>query len=604
MHKQYLVQCLKPVSRAESVRALKSVSFQLWESIDSPKSLACKLLYENREFAQLVALEVDPLHYTSARRYADDALAVKFLAKFPDFKHPDLKPEIVARDSFSEFEEMCRLSNKRFRGLEEDPSLWDPFMKDVFDLSKRKISSVLGAVNLDQISHGFGWGPGATTSAVGSNTSAYEKFRARLDVTSNSLIMGHCCINSTPSWSNCQIQTDEFPSVKVSLSRDAFNVVRGNEIVFVPKNAKTHRIIAKEPHVNSYLQKGFGSYIRRRLASVAGIDLNDQSLNQRLAMKSSITGHLATIDLSGASDTISRELVRLLLPAKWFSLLDACRSKQGFLRKEDTWVCYEKFSSMGNAFTFELESLIFWALCDSVKTLEQSSGELNVYGDDIIVPVEIYPSVVKVIDFAGFRVNASKSFSSGVFRESCGKDYFDGTDVRPIFLKESLSNVENLLKLANSLRRYSHRRSFNCGCDKRFRDVWLLVISLIPGPFRSLKIPEGFGDGGIASNFDEACPSLSKRRKADGWEGFEFKMIIRQARKLAMKDEHAGYTASLQVAGQNKLRTSSPTPLQERIEGLFGESSPLGGYHALRSKTLPKVAQIHTHGWYDFGPWQ
>jgi len=407
----------------------------------------------------------------------------------------------------------------------------------------------------------------------------------------------------------------------------AFNTVRGNEIVFVPKNAKTHRIIAKEPHVNSYLQKGFGRYIRDRLRKVANVDLKDQTLNQRLAKEGSITGRLATIDLSGASDTISYELVRLLLPEKWFSLLSLIRSPQGFLREEGYWVHYHKFSSMGNACTFELESLIFWALCSAVLEIKGGEQTLNVYGDDIIIPVEHYESVATIISYVGFSINEAKSFKDGPFRESCGKDYFLGHDVRPIFLKESISNAEVLFKLANSIRRYAHRRLNGLGCDKRFHATWLRTVAKLPKALRNLRIPEGFGDVGLVCNFDEAAPNLVRpKRDQTGWQGFFFRGIVRHPVKREMRDRHAGYTATLFGQGSTDQGqresglTIDDTPVfyerrviraiknREAIDRInlltvARDREPLQGSHDLRKRTYPTVTRIHTFGWCELGPW-
>ena len=617
MHKRDLIRRLNPVSRAVSETTLVSVSSQLFEAVGTPRALAADILLRNKEYAQLVNLDIDPGHYSDAQSFANDYLVSKFLSKYPDFSHEELDPESKASESFFKCEDVCKETNKKFKALELDPSLWDPSLEAIFRLARRKISSVLGTPDLDRISDQFGWGPGATTAASGNHTSAYVKFAKRLDVTSNSLVMGFCCVNSIPSWVNCQLQTDEFPSVSASLVKDAFNIVRGNEIVFVPKNAKTHRIIAKEPHVNSYLQKGFGGEIRRLLRVNADVDLKDQTYNQRLAKHGSLHGDLATIDLSGASDTISQEIVKFLLPSQWYVLLDQIRSKQGFLRKTKTWFYYHKFSSMGNACTFELESLIFWALCKACLEVNGGEQTLNVYGDDIVIPVVHYQSVVKVLNFAGFTVNDSKSFADGRFRESCGKDYFDGIDVRPIFQKESISNVESVFKLANSIRRYAHRRNFNYGCDRRFFSCWQDLIFRLPEAFLGLRIPEGFGDSGIVSNFDEACPSRSQK----GWDGFLFKALVRLPVKEVMKDRHAGYTATLSAMGNSIIASEDISATEAAIKVAFHHSSPLRrravivdnlcesdgmpllGHHDLRKMTYPKIARIHTQGWYDLGPW-
>jgi hypothetical protein len=624
MHKHELERLLSSAPRSVSEKMLQSVFFELCVAINTPKSLAAWILFREKEFEQLVKLEVSPMSYDNAQAFADDYLVSKFLSKYPGFKHPNLNPEQAASDSFHTFEKSCEAVNKRFSDLELDPSLWDPTLATIFRLARRKISSVLRRPDIQAVSDSFGWGPGATSVATGSHTSAYVKFAQRLDVTSNALVMGHCCVNSTPSWVNCQLQTDEFPSAYVSLTRDNFCVVRGNEIVFVPKNAKTHRIIAKEPHVNSYLQKGFGSVIRKLLRARAGVNLDDQTINQRMAKFGSESGLLSTIDLKGASDTVSQELVKFLLPVEWFKLLDQIRSKQGFLRKEKTWIYYHKFSSMGNACTFELESLIFWALCSACLDVRGQDTTLSVYGDDLIVPSDAYVDIVRVLNFAGFEVNSDKSFHSGPFRESCGKDYFLGTDVRPFFLKEKLSDVESLLKLANSIRRYSHSRNLGDGCDLRFRKLWLLIVSQLPKSIQDLKIPDGYGDGGLVSNFDEASPSLPRDRNGpNGWQGVLFKAIVRTPVKERMRDGHAGYTACLSAsAGFNPthsaLKRDQHFPLgtgwdrrpvkdgwitrydNERYE----RGLPSLGHHDLRNMTSPKIARIHTHGWYELGPWK
>jgi len=368
------------------------------------------------------------------------------------------------------------------------------------------------------------------------------------------------------------------------LTRESFNILRGNEIVFVPKNAKTHRVIAIEPHVNSYLQKGFGSFIRKRLARIAGIDLNNQEINQQLARQGSLTGSLATIDLSGASDTISTELVRYLLPKRWFHLLDSCRSKQGFLRDKDTWLYYNKFSSMGNGYTFELESLIFWALCKACQEVVGVDGVISVYGDDIIVPSDLYDEVATVLTFAGFSLNGKKSFSSGPFRESCGKDFFNGYEVRPLFVKDRVSSVEAIYKLANGLRRYAQRKgSKTPSCDIRFKGCYDYLVNLLHPFFRGLMIPDGYGDGGLISNWDEAAPTVpSAIGRYAGWDGWFYRCLRRSPVKRSMRDRNAGYTSVLSV---------------------IGSTEPLLGFVNPRGRTFPKVARGHTWEWRDLGPW-
>lgn len=607
MHKQLSSQSLRLGNRADAQKRLEATFLALCEAVNTPRSLSAWLLYKNREYAQLVSLECDASHYLFAWDFSNDYLVSKFLSKYPSFSHPDLNPEKKAIEDFKGFEVLCKESNKKFKALQEDPSLWDPTMHEVFSMARRKIARVLGTLDLDSVSEHFGWGPGATTATSGNAQSAYVKFSKRLDVTGNALVMGRCCVNSTPSWANLQLETGASPSVPCSVIDAAFNRVLGNEIVLVPKNAKTHRVIAKEPHVNSYLQKGFGTVIRNCLRVRAGIDLKDQSRNQRLAQEGSREGTLATIDLSGASDTISKELVHYLLPDDWYLALASLRCPFG--RLEDQWIFYEKFSSMGNAYTFELESLIFWALADSAVTIVGGDRTVSVYGDDIVVPVASYDFVATVISFAGFRVNDRKSYSTGPFRESCGKDYFFGILVRPIFLKEELSNVPSLYRLANSIRRYARRNRFY-GCDARFRQCWKQVVNNVPASWRSYRIPEGYGDVGILSNFDEAVPSLV-RRSSRGWEGYSFAGVIEVPTKRQMTNFDAGYTALLSASRSIPNLSSSEAVSAAVLSGVLDsqvaeidEVAPLRGFHTLRTLTRPKVARIHARSWHDLGPWQ
>jgi hypothetical protein len=92
-----------------------------------------------------------------------------------------------------------------------------------------------------------------------------------------------------------------------------------------------------------YLQKGVGNHIRRRLRRV-GVNLNDQSVNRSLARMGAATGEVATLDLSSASDTVTIEAVRLLLPDDWFLYLNDIRSQEVLV--EGTYVRTEMFSSM------------------------------------------------------------------------------------------------------------------------------------------------------------------------------------------------------------------------------------------------------------------
>jgi hypothetical protein len=275
--------------------------------------------------------------------------------------------------------------------------------------------------------------------------------------------------------------------------------IHDGKLAFVPKNAKTYRSVLVEPTLNTMLQGGYGRHIASRLRRV-GQDIHDQSRNQRLAREGSLTGALATLDLSSASDTISSELVAHLLPIDWFLALDACRTKTYVDPLTSEVKVLEKFSSMGNGFTFPLQTLIFWAL---VVASQETTADVSVYGDDIICPVETVPTVLEVFAACGFKVNQSKSYWSGPFRESCGTDYYLGIDIRPFYLKRAIS-YEVLFLLHNF---YARRHD---------AEMQSRVLDLIPEHVR-LWGPDGYGDGHLIGDW-----TPKHHRRESGWGGFTF----------------------------------------------------------------------------------
>ncbi len=245
------------------------------------------------------------------------------------------------------------------------------------------------------------------------------------------------------------------------------------EVISVPKTQKAPRIIAMEPVCMQYAQQALSKAI------VEGLDedhilkgflrLNSQEANQLLAREGSITGALATLDLSEASDRVSNELVRFLT-GRWEHLdgaIQACRSRQAVVRldeSEKVLLTLRKFASMGSALTFPLEAIIFLVVV--FVGIEQSlgrrlraadlvslHGRVAVYGDDIIVPTDHVGSVVHALDSFGFKVNSQKSFWTGKFRESCGKDYYNGTDVSYVKFRsewpDDRRSVEEVISLVS-----------------------------------------------------------------------------------------------------------------------------------------------------------
>jgi hypothetical protein len=217
------------------------------------------------------------------------------------------------------------------------------------------------------------------------------------------------------------------------------------KVVAVPKTYKTPRIIAIEPTCMQYVQQGLmemfvESMERDKLVS-SMVGFTSQGPNQTMACEGSRKGNLATLDLSEASDRVSLRLVTSLL-FNYGNLTEAVlasRSVRADVPGHGV-VPLAKFASMGSALTFPIEemvflTIIFYAIEQELgkrltrKYIQTFRGRVRVYGDDIVVPTDMVPAVVSALELFGFKVNHSKSFWTGKFRESCGKEYYDGHDV-------------------------------------------------------------------------------------------------------------------------------------------------------------------------------
>jgi len=253
------------------------------------------------------------------------------------------------------------------------------------------------------------------------------------------------------------------------------------KVISVPKTMKTPRIIAVEPTAMQYAQQSVLSFYRDALKDnylLRGfIGLDDQTPNQRMAKQGSLNGDLATLDLSEASDRVSIESVVNLLgrhPHLRGAVL-ACRSTRALVPSGEV-LTLAKFASMGSALCFPMESAVFLTAIFvgiqkdlghrvSRHTISQYAGRVRVFGDDIIVPKEHVRSVIASLEYFGLKINKRKSFWNGKFRESCGREYYDGSDVSIVrcrrILPSSRKNVQEIIS-AVSLR----NQLFQAGLEK------------------------------------------------------------------------------------------------------------------------------------------
>jgi hypothetical protein len=251
---------------------------------------------------------------------------------------------------------------------------------------------------------------------------------------------------------------------------------------------------------------------------------------------------------------------------------------------------------MGNGFTFELETLIFYAAALAVCKYLGVEGSISVYGDDVIIPSPAFDLYVSFCSHLGFTTNTSKSFSRGSYRESCGAHWWDGTCIKPIFLRKELNGQQAILKFANSVRNYSH----NCasrygyhGCEVRFRHTWSLLVSALGGLNRSPKVCLGYGDAGLICNFDETGETLIKAGR--GWEGYFSRVWVAQPKKKFF-DSHGLLLTKLQSIGKSLV-------IDDYLEDNIREAAGLGNETPLPGRIQYARKRILIPVWNDIGPW-
>lgn len=266
----------------------------------------------------------------------------------------------------------------------------------------------------------------------------------------------------------------------------------------VPKSSVINRPIEIQPDLNMFFQKSLGNIIRQRMknqytGAARRLDLNDQTLNQELAKLGSMDGVTCTLDLSSASDTISTNFVKYIIDdTNWLGALYATRV--GLVEFDDGRILpLEKFSAMGNGYTWELQSAIFYSMIRASNEYHGMDGSVAaVYGDDIICHKDVADTLCDFLSACGLTVNKKKSFVSGYFRESCGKHYYKGYDVTPCYVRKPLETNQEVVNF--------HNRLFDWMSRDGFKDVtYLPALNALKEAMscEPLHVPVGKGDCGL-----------------------------------------------------------------------------------------------------------
>lgn len=290
---------------------------------------------------------------------------------------------------------------------------------------------------------------------------------------------------------------------------DMYRIVDSSRATTVDKTDSARRFIAVEPTVNMYLQQGLMQLMYNRLAEF-GLDVRTlPDRHKMLAQQASIHRNLATIDWSSASDCVSIELLRWLLPSEWFRAVSLVRCPNVAINGTSEQL--HMISSMGNATTFPLETLVFWTYAVAMQmTLNTDSNSLfaesedlrscSVFGDDCIVPSNMAIQYMDFMEEVGFIVNQDKScYGPTQFRESCGGDYLNGYDIRPYFVKAPsstrLSALEPWLYIITNALLKKYRTYFGELSYVYDKELWRVIFELFSRYKISIKlVPSDFPD--------------------------------------------------------------------------------------------------------------
>jgi hypothetical protein len=551
-------------------RQLKESSWDVYQqflrtllsSIDSRESKDCLSLLNKGDFQSLLeyAEHLATAEYESPALHRLNVQIASVVRKYP-FPEGLLKndPRAKALETFMKSEHKCKRINQRFRAyrMVRSPN------ESLLSLARSYISYVLGDLSISSVWDDCRFGAGASLGVHGSATNLARKLLSESWSVSTGAYSYACAYMKTDVHVFELLTRREdspFFSVDVQAFNNAFSqrarITDYNNIAFVPKTATVLRTIAVEPFLNGVIQKGIDSIMRKRLKRV-GISLSDQETNQRIAREGSLN-HLspdawATIDLSSASDSISIELCRFLLPPEWFELLNATRSHS--YKLDGKVYPYHKFTSMGNGFCFPLETLIFASLCAATLSSQGLKQEFHVYGDDILIRRSAFGPLNRLLKVCGFSVNPKKTFNEGPFRESCGADWFEGEDVRPIILDYAFDSLENIFKFCNISRSKDIWKDIFCEAND-------FLISLIPRRLKFVRPYPGNADSALEVPWDVFMNSPFARwnRKLFCWSWVEL-MHLPRADSLVRR--LTGYDIAL-IKGA-LLGVKSSCPFTERF---------------------------------------
>lgn len=406
----------------------------------------------------------------------------------------------IALQKLLDSEIRCTETNRIFTGpesLDWSNARIPPHLIVVFKRARCVLDKILGRFDWEEFPHCVEFSSGATTEFPRKSSAVTNKWETGTHITPKALPYGV----AFRKWLGLPYPSQDDRSGQWP----EFQVTEHNVVFTVPKNFATNRTACKGTTWNTALQKAVGTMIRTRCQRFAESLLlpSAQEYHGILAKLGSKAKHLNTGDLVGASNGVTVGHCLTFFASDWSNVMMDLREDYGIM-PDGTPVRWEMLSSMGNGYTFEVETAFFYAL---VKACCGSKSLVSVYGDDLIYPDKYHDLVIEAFAYAGFEFNREKTFGGDhPFRESCGEYYFDGIDVKPFYIEKLPCNVEEIILLHNDIVGW-HRGVPDDG-------PWAEVIRLC----RAIVAKKYWGPLGVVgvlwAEWDETTPDYHPRYQA------------------------------------------------------------------------------------------
>jgi hypothetical protein len=345
---------------------------------------------------------------------------------------------------------------------------------------------------------------------------------------------------------------------------------------FVPKTYGKPRGICIEELETQFLQQAVKNAMYDRIQNhpitKGFVNFDDQSINGCLAKDASGSGRYATLDMSSASDRVSRTLVRYLFhdcPEMREALMALSTRTinlvKGLIDFPTEMPC-EKFAPMGSAVCFPVMALVHFVLIKAILSLadlpRDLTREVYVYGDDIIVRTECVQAIYDYLPLFGMKFNAEKSYRSSWFRESCGVHAYKGVVITPAYFKyvPEMNSPRDVVLSLFSIESQLFQNGFEC--TARFLRSAMYKVKSLRGydiPFVTPKSPLL---GWIREDEDApSCRHIGLRRRYNAeLQCFEIKAICAKPvqAKLDIPYEHEAYLRAFCDWGPQTLQSEIP----------------------------------------------